>query len=691
MNVNSVFTAPARPEPKPRADAPVRSEEPESTAESRETTTRRAATRAEFSALMALLAGAGTKVRTDLLKQVPAEGASLLDSLLDAAPLANDGESLEASDFSALLRGSASSSQAASDALRYGLLKDTQSQTADNDLDMLQSALNDLKAGGTSGIGRTIRAEKADDHAHFNEVVGRILSRRGMSVDQLKARGDEHAAELRGALDALLARAGTPGAAELLASPDNAAMAAAAAALAKANAVSAADPTTPVKDVDALHPQLRSKLDRVIERMKNEYGNDVQVVETARSQDRQDWLYEQGRSRAGNVVTWTQRSAHTRGEAVDVIVDGSFTNAEGFARLQRIAKEEGLRTLGLRDPGHLELNPVDTLGERISTLPAVTVAASTKRDAEATPLISTGAAQSTAVQAGVARVAGVASVAGVARVGESGFDRRYTAKTDVASATTVTLPNTAPASLNGQGNAFGRGERDEQGRPMNDGRKLGQVRRETNAPTDAPAFGTNTTVQSTTLSATPNTVEASAPAAGARAAERAGDIQDLRESAPAGSLSRITLDIDGQNGGQDRITVDLRGSSVGTQINTDAVSAERLRMRTADLQDALGRHGLESDSVRISSTARTEASEATRIGATDRDGLRLASAQQSGAGDSSMQQGPRDRAATAREWDRPESRQARDDRESARDGNGQRGQRQASNGSDFGAAYGSAS
>jgi hypothetical protein len=289
----------------------------------------------------------------------------------------------------------------------------------------------------------------------------------------------------------------------------------------------------------------------------------------------------------------------------------------------------------------------------------------------------------------VARVAGVANVAGVARVGESGFDRRYTAKSDATSAASVSIASAVPASVNGQGNAFGRGERDEQGRPLNDGRKLGQTRRESSDGTNVPAFGSPS---STVLSSqAPTTVDAAAPAAGARAAERAGDIQDLRDNAPAGSISRMTLDIDGQHGGQDRITVDLRGSTVGTQINTDAASAERLRMRTADLQDALGRHGLESDSVRISSTTRVDATDASRLGAPDRDGLRLNAAQQSGAGDSAMNQGQRDRAATAREWDRPESRQAREERESARDGAGQRGQRQPSNSSDFGAAYGSAS
>ena len=640
---------------------------------------------------MALLSGAGPKVRTDLLKQIPPEGASLLDSLLDGAALMN-GESSDSaigsanasgkadSVLSMLASGSSPSAQAASDALRYGLLKDSTQSSQESDLDVLQSALDSVKSDATTHT----RGGKGDEHARFNEIVGRILSRKGMSVDQLKARGDDRAAEVREALDALLARAGTPAATDLVNTPDNATMAAAAAALAKANATSAADVTSPVKDVDALHPQLRAKLDRVIERMKNEYGNDVQVVETARSQDRQDWLYEQGRTRPGNIVTWTQNSAHTRGEAVDVIVDGSYSNAEGFARLQRIAKEEGLRTLGVRDPGHLELSAIDTLGERIVNANAEGTAPVARRTVEATPLIA-----SSASQAGVARVAGVAGVAGVARIGESGFDRRYTAKTENSSvAASATLPTNGPASVNGQGNAFGRGERDDQGRPLNDGRKLGQSKREANAGSDAPAFGSPSSTLPTNA---PTAVEAPAPAAGARAAERAADIQDLRDSAPAGSVSRMTLDVDAPNGGQDRITVDLRGNSVGTQINTDAANADRLRMRTADLQDALGRHGLESDSVRISGQLRNELSDASRVGATEREGLRLNASQQAGAGDGAMNQGQRERASNGREWDRPESRQAREERQSSRENASQRGQRESSNGGAFGTAYGSAS
>ncbi|MBL0173466.1 MAG: M15 family metallopeptidase [Gemmatimonadaceae bacterium] len=665
MNVNTVFTSrPApRPEPPARPDAASRPDAGDDERDGREP---RVPARAEFSALLAMIAGAGSKVRADLLKQVPADGASLLDKLLDGSAL--DADATGDGGLTAELGGSSSltsllsSSQNAADALRYGILKDA--GTADAaDLDVLKAALN-----GTSGRSA---ARAGDEHAHLNEVIGRIVARRGASVDQLKARGDNEAAEVRAALDALLAQAGTPAGLHLAAGADNAALAAAATALASAKSASAADVTTPVREIDALAPELRQKLARVIERMKNEYGHDVDVVETARSQERQDFLYEQGRTRPGAVVTWTRDSAHTRGDAVDVMVDGKWNNADGFARLQRIAREEGLRTLGVRDPGHLEIASRMNEGSAVGSV--------TRRETTATPLVATAAMHS-----GVARVAGMAGVAGIARVAGAGsaggLDRSMSANSELSAAAATIAGATGPASDRGQGNAFGRGERDTDGRPLNDGRKLGDTRRESLGAAEPSAFGA---LQTNTVVTASAPADASAPAVATDSASRVADLQQLRDNAPAGSVSRMTLNIDTADGGQDRITVDLRGTSVGTQISTDVESAERLRMRTAELQDALGRHGLDSDSVRISSAARSESNAAARVVGSEQEGLRLTSAQHGAASDGAANQGQRERAATAREWDRPEtSKQSRDEqRESARQGAGQRGQRGTPNGS----------
>lgn len=122
-------------------------------------------------------------------------------------------------------------------------------------------------------------------------------------------------------------------------------------------AAMARNPRAVRREVEALVPELRQRLDRVIDRMEQEYGYTVEVVETVRTQERQDALYAQGRTQPGPVVTWTRNSKHLDGAAADVVIDGGYDNAAGFERLARVAREEGLRTLWPRDPGHIELVP----------------------------------------------------------------------------------------------------------------------------------------------------------------------------------------------------------------------------------------------------------------------------------------------------------------------------------------------
>ena len=114
------------------------------------------------------------------------------------------------------------------------------------------------------------------------------------------------------------------------------------------------------RSLDALAPQFRDRLERVIARMQAE-GHEVTVTETHRDADRQNHLFEQGRTRPGPVVTWTRNSNHMHGTAADLLVDGSCDNPAGYARLARIAAEEGLKTLGARDAGHIELGGAQPL------------------------------------------------------------------------------------------------------------------------------------------------------------------------------------------------------------------------------------------------------------------------------------------------------------------------------------------
>ncbi len=665
MMIPPVFTAPTRSDATSRVDSAPRVDAADGDDDDTRTHETTPTSRAEFAALMSLLAGVATTARSASNTSATRGNVSILDQVLDGHLLDGTGAATSLTSLSAN----------ASDTLRYGLLQNGTRAQPSSALHALQSSLvpsapisAPISANQTAGA----RGPARTDRAHMNEVLGRIVSRRGATVDQLKALGDEEAADVRAALDMLLTRAGTPSGLELstasTVAANAAAVSAAAAALATANAASAADVTTPIRTTDALAPELRARLERVISRMKNEYGNDVTVVETARSQERQDLLFEQGRTRPGPVVTWTRDSAHTRGDAVDVLVDGAWDNAAGFARLQRLAKEEGLRTLGVRDPGHLELARSEHSGEL----------AATDVKPQVTPLISAS------TQSGLARVAGVAGVARVAEPSSSrGIDRGYFSRVDqpTAAITAAAISGNATSSSRGEtrDNAFARGERDGNSRASTDSRSRGASRREAYGTVESSALNAPSMPNS---HATPRTGNAAAPAAGAAAAERVADIQQLRADAPIGAISRMTLNIDAADGGQDRITIDLRGNAVDTQITTDAASADRLRVRTAELQDALSRHGLESDSVRISSANRVEPLDAARIVVAERDGIRMHATQQSSTGEGAMQQGQRERFANAREWEKPEtSRQPRDAKGDARQGADQRGQRGTSNGS----------
>lgn len=185
------------------------------------------------------------------------------------------------------------------------------------------------------------------------------------------------------------------------------------------------------RDRAALDPELEARLARVEARMRAA-GQPIQVTETGRSPARQDWLFAQGRSRPGPVVTWTRDSRHESGRAVDVTVLGP-NDARGYALLQEYARAEGLATLGMRDPGHLELRDgatapavaggaadrvaadgVTRLGAGISIEEASATNTPALRVAAVAPV--TPPAQ----PAAVARVAQVAQVASVARPGIPG-------------------------------------------------------------------------------------------------------------------------------------------------------------------------------------------------------------------------------------------------------------------------------
>ena len=80
---------------------------------------------------------------------------------------------------------------------------------------------------------------------------------------------------------------------------------------------------TPTTSLYALHPDIRYKVEAIMAEM-NTHGMPVYIVSGFRSEASQSRLYEQGRTTAGNIVTYAKplESAHNLGLAVDFMFKG---------------------------------------------------------------------------------------------------------------------------------------------------------------------------------------------------------------------------------------------------------------------------------------------------------------------------------------------------------------------------------
>lgn len=74
------------------------------------------------------------------------------------------------------------------------------------------------------------------------------------------------------------------------------------------------------RDINALTETAKAACELFLQKCGEE-GLDVFLTETYRSQERQNYLYEQGRTRPGQVVTWTKNSRHTSRRAWDIAVN----------------------------------------------------------------------------------------------------------------------------------------------------------------------------------------------------------------------------------------------------------------------------------------------------------------------------------------------------------------------------------
>jgi len=64
----------------------------------------------------------------------------------------------------------------------------------------------------------------------------------------------------------------------------------------------------------------------------------IYITEAYRSQERQNELYEQGRSKPGQIITWTKSSLHTQRQAIDIAFHGSEMYPKDLEKWKEVAK-----------------------------------------------------------------------------------------------------------------------------------------------------------------------------------------------------------------------------------------------------------------------------------------------------------------------------------------------------------------
>lgn len=451
------------------------------------------------------------------------------------------------------------------------------------------------------------------------------------------------------------------------------------------------------RDLRKLDPELLTRLQRVVDRMEAEHGHSVELVEGYRSQERQNMLFAQGRGAPGPVVTWTRESAHTSGRAVDVRIDGGWADGRAFARLQQIAQEEGLVTLGMRDPGHLELP--DTEGGAGAQAPDFIRPLGT-RSAEG-GLNLTGqrfapvASPATPTETPQPRIAPVAPVAPVAptprRMGGgevlvdgapladgaiAGDQAGTSGIAGAAAAEGDTAPRGQVADARAQLTPTGTGERfgAAGGRAGDPGSESGRDRenRDDRRPAIATEsagvrtsgadadFGAATGVDALRSG---QSVSGASEVQGANPLSRLEQVMAIQDrNAASGPGMRVTMhDADGEG---TRVQVGLRGTEVGARVDAAADQVASLRARVGELRAALEGRGLDATTIRLQADSEArDTMAALRTGDTGLDALRTM------AGDLAGDGGQREERDSSGSQDR-DGRNPGSEARSQRDGSG---------------------
>ena len=119
--------------------------------------------------------------------------------------------------------------------------------------------------------------------------------------------------------------------------------------------------TQTCRDISELTPMAQKACNLFMKRCK-EQGLNVLITETYRSQARQNYLYEQGRTRPGKKVTWTKNSRHTSRRAWDIcknVKGAEYSDNAFFKACGEVAKELGIAwggTWKTPDTPHFEID-----------------------------------------------------------------------------------------------------------------------------------------------------------------------------------------------------------------------------------------------------------------------------------------------------------------------------------------------
>lgn len=123
------------------------------------------------------------------------------------------------------------------------------------------------------------------------------------------------------------------------------------------------NPTERIESLDELNAKTKEACELFLRIAKDE-GLKVKITETYRTKERQEYLYAQGRTRPGRVVTWTLNSKHIERNAFDIAKDvpgEEYADLGFFRKAAEIGERIGLEagyywTDGKQDMPHFQMN-----------------------------------------------------------------------------------------------------------------------------------------------------------------------------------------------------------------------------------------------------------------------------------------------------------------------------------------------